>query len=166
MTIVGLSSGGGGGDSSGCSQKTSPPPPPPPPDTTPPTIPTNLVANAVNSTQIDLSWNASTDNYGVVAGYNIYRDGAFLKSVAGTSASDAVLNPVTDYCYTVSAYDNAGNESTRSSQACATTLVDNPPTTPTNLIPNVISTAQIDLSWDASTDDYGVIGYNIYRDGI
>ncbi len=162
MTIVGMGSGGGNSDSSGCSQQSSSPYTP---DTTPPTKPENIVANAVNSTQIDLSWDASTDN-GVIAGYNIYRDGLFLKSVPGTSASDIGLNPVTDYCYTVSAYDSAGNESTRSNQACATTLVDIPPTIPTNLMANVISTAQIDLSWDASTDDYGVIGYNIYRDGI
>jgi chitodextrinase len=35
------------------------------PDTTPPTAPTNLAATAASSSQINLSWTASTDNVGV-----------------------------------------------------------------------------------------------------
>ncbi|MEW6215298.1 MAG: S8 family serine peptidase, partial [Nitrospirota bacterium] len=91
-----------------------------PTDTIPPSVPTGLTATAVSSTQIDLSWTASTDNVGVL-GYNIYRNGEFLKSVTSTSASDKDLSPSTTYCYTVSAYDAAGNESGQSSQKCATT---------------------------------------------
>ena len=89
-------------------------------DVTPPSLPTGLTATAVSSTQIDLSWNASTDDIGV-AGYNIYRNGTFLKSVTTTSTSDTGLSPSTQYCYTVSAYDAAGNVSGQSTQACATT---------------------------------------------
>ena len=47
------------------------------PDTQPPTVPTNLVAAVVSSTQIDLSWDASTDNMGV-GGYRIYRNGIYV----------------------------------------------------------------------------------------
>jgi chitodextrinase len=130
----------------------------------PPSTPANLVANAVSPVQIDLSWDASTDDYGVI-GYKIYRDGTYLRSVTGTSTSDTGLNPETNYCYRVSAYDGVGNESAQSGQACATTLPDSPPTTPTNLVANAVSPTQINLSWDASTDDYGVTGYNIYREG-
>jgi chitodextrinase len=91
-------------------------------DTAPPSIPTGLAATAVSSSQIDLSWNASTDNVGV-AGYKIYDYyGTYLKSVNTTSTSFTGLNPNTNYCFTVSAYDAAGNESTQSNQACATTL--------------------------------------------
>src|SRR3989344_1829192 len=43
------------------------------PDTTAPTTPTNLSATAVSSSQINLSWTASTDNVGVT-GYNVYRN--------------------------------------------------------------------------------------------
>src|SRR5256885_11249909 len=38
--------------------------PPPPPDTTPPSVPTGLTASAVSSSQINLSWAASSDNVG------------------------------------------------------------------------------------------------------
>jgi chitodextrinase len=131
----------------------------------PPTTPTNLVANAISRFQIDLSWGASTDDYGLT-GYNIYRDGVYLKSVPGTSASDTGLTPDTDCCYTVSAYDLETIESAPSNQACATSLPDLPPSTPANLVANAATSFQIDLSWEASSDDWGVVGYKLYRDGI
>jgi len=90
------------------------------PDTTALSTPTGFTSTAVSSNQINLSWDASTDDIGVT-GYNVYRDGVFLKSVTGTSTSDTGLNPDIEYCYTVSAYDAAGNESGQSSEACATT---------------------------------------------
>ena len=48
-------------------------------DTTPPSVPSGLSASDVSSSQINLSWNASTDDVGV-AGYNIYRGGTILKA--------------------------------------------------------------------------------------
>lgn len=91
-------------------------------DTIPPSVPTGVIATAVSSSQVDLSWDTSTDNVGV-AGYKIYRNGSYLKSVSSspTFASDTNLSPSTQYCYTVSAYDASGNESGLSSQICATT---------------------------------------------
>ena len=40
-----------------------------------------------------------------------------------------------------------------------------PPSIPQNLTTTTVSDTQIDLSWSASTDDVGVAGYKIYRDG-
>jgi hypothetical protein len=40
------------------------------------------------------------------------------------------------------------------------------PTAPTNLAATAFSSQQIDLSWTASTDNVGVTGYKIYRDGV
>lgn len=80
-----------------------------------------LTATAVSSGLINLSWTASADNIGV-AGYRVYgEDETYLKSETGTSAHFDGLNPGTQYCYTVTAYDAAGNESAHSNQACATT---------------------------------------------
>ena len=91
------------------------------PDTTSPSIPTGLTATAVSAGRIDLSWDASTDNVGV-AGYKIYDYyGTFLKLVTTTSTSFTGLNPNTPYCFSVSAYDAANNESAKGDQACATT---------------------------------------------
>ena len=91
-----------------------------PPDTTPPSIPTNLQATAISSSQINLSWTASTDNVGVT-GYKVYRGGSQIGTSPSTSYTDTGLTPSTLYTYTVSAYDAAGNTSNQSSPASATT---------------------------------------------
>ena len=47
-----------------------------------------------------------------------------------------------------------------------TTTNDNePPTTPTNLRITGVTSSSISLAWDASTDNIGVAGYRIYRNG-
>jgi hypothetical protein len=40
-----------------------------------------------------------------------------------------------------------------------------PPTVPGNLAAEAYSPTKVDLSWSASTDDVGVAGYTVYRDG-
>jgi len=89
----------------------------------PPSVPANLKATAVSSSQINLSWSASTDSAGSVAGYVVYRNSSQVATVtAGTTYSDTGLSASTSYSYTVAAYDGAGNHSATSSAASATTL--------------------------------------------
>ncbi len=47
----------------------------------------------------------------------------------------------------------------------ATSSDTQPPTTPTNVTATPSSPTQIDLAWSASSDDVGVTGYGIYKDG-
>jgi chitodextrinase len=89
-------------------------------DTQAPSAPTSLTATAVSSSQINLSWNASSDNVGV-SGYDIYRGGALVASSATTSYSNTGLTGSTVYSYTVRAKDAAGNVSSASNTASATT---------------------------------------------
>src|SRR5207302_947154 len=96
-------------------------------DATPPTVPTGLTANAVSSSQINLSWTASSDNVGV-SGYRVYRGGTQIGTPGTTSFTDTGLAASTTYSYTVAAYDAAGNVSAQSSPASATTPA--PPTQP------------------------------------
>jgi Bacterial Ig domain/Putative binding domain, N-terminal len=96
------------------------------PDKTAPSVPTGLAPTTASSTQVNLTWNASVDggtNASGVKGYNVYRNGIFLKQVAapGTSAADTDLTPLTTNNYAVSAVDNAYNQSARSSSASAST---------------------------------------------
>lgn len=144
---------------------------PPPPDTTAPTVPTNLVATAVSTTQINLTWTASTDAVGVT-GYRVYRGGVFVGSIAASPYLDSGLTPSTSYTYTVSAVDLATNESAQSSSdtestqsvpvgdttAPAVTL-----TAPTAL--EIISGTSVTFSADA-TDAVGVVGVQFTLDGI
>ena len=53
-------------------------------DVTPPSVPTGVNGTPVGSSEIDLSWTASTDNAGGsgVAGYNVYRDGSKVNSAS------------------------------------------------------------------------------------
>jgi len=93
-------------------------------DTTPPTIPANLTATPVSSSQINLSWDASVDLGGSgLAGYHVYQDGVHAVATADTSISITGLVPSTSYCFSVAAYDNAGNSSPESAQTCANTAV-------------------------------------------
>ena len=89
-------------------------------DTTPPTVPTGLTATASSSSQINLSWTASTDNVGVT-GYKVFRAGAQVGTSTSTIYSDTGLAASTSYAYTVSAFDAAGNNSAQSASASATT---------------------------------------------
>jgi hypothetical protein len=89
-------------------------------DTVSPSIPAGVIATAQSSSQISLSWSASTDDVGVT-GYQVYRKGSLLKTVTGTSTTDTGLSASTQYCYTVKAGDAAGNWSADSTQSCATT---------------------------------------------
>ena len=89
-------------------------------DTQAPTVPTGLTAMAVSSSQINLLWNASTDNV-VITGYNIYRNGSKITTTGSTSYNDTGLNPSTSYTYMVSAYDAVPNTSTQSSSISTTT---------------------------------------------
>jgi fibronectin type 3 domain-containing protein len=90
-------------------------------DTTPPTAPSGLTARAASSTQVDLSWTASTDNVGVT-GYRILRDGAQVGTTTGsTSYSDGTASAGRTYQYSVVAVDAAGNVSAASNSASVTT---------------------------------------------
>ena len=79
-----------------------------------PTVPAGLTATAASCSQINLSWTASTDTGGSgLKGYNVYRNGVFLKQVLApaTSTSDTGLTASASYSYTVLAIDNANNAS-------------------------------------------------------
>jgi hypothetical protein len=141
-------------------------------DTTPPTAPTTLAATATSSTQINLTWTASTDNV-AVTNYLIERcAGAgcsnFVQIATSTVASysNTGLTASTSYSYRVRATDAANNLSSYSSTATASTPAaadTQAPTAPGNLATAVISSAQINLTWTASTDNVGVTNYLIER---
>ncbi len=95
-------------------------------DTTPPTVPTNLSADAIHLGRIDLDWSSSTDDL-IVENYNIFRDDLPAPSLLAMVDSqtlaytDTEVLPGTTYNYTVSAIDVAGNESAQSATVSATT---------------------------------------------
>ncbi len=136
------------------------------PDVTPPSVPTGLSATATSTPQVNLSWSASTDNVGVT-GYTIYRNGTTLTTVSGSTLNyaDKAVTDATAFSYTIDAFDAAGNHSLQSAAASASTPDITPPSVPTGLNATATKTPEVDLSWNASTDNVGVTGYTIYRGG-
>jgi uncharacterized repeat protein (TIGR03806 family) len=101
-------------------------------DTTAPTVPADLTATAVGTSEIRLTWSPSADTGGAgFAGYRVYRDGGTtpLASVPVNAYADTGLSPGTTYRYTVTAYDAAtpANESAPSAASQATTATLPPP---------------------------------------
>jgi len=134
-----------------------------------PSAPSGLVATTVSSSQINLSWTASTSGNPTV--YRIFRSltsgSGFTKidSVSGslTAYGNVGLSPSTTYYYLVYAV-NAAGQSASSNQANATTLSGTVtvPSAPTGLIATAISSSQINLSWTASTSGSPTV-YRIFR---
>ncbi|MBC8209982.1 MAG: Ig-like domain-containing protein [Gammaproteobacteria bacterium] len=85
-----------------------------------PSCPTGLSATPVSESQIDLAWSGSIgDNE--VTGYIIEGGNAAGQATIATTFSDTGLNRSTNYCYTVSAYNDYGSAE-NCAQACATTF--------------------------------------------
>lgn len=132
-----------------------------------PGAPASLTATAVSASQINLAWGASATS-GVT--YNVYAStGAVsvtssLRIASGLTATtyqNAGLAASTTYHYLITAVD-AGGESRPSPEASAATdsTTPVPPAAPAGLTASAVSSAQVNLSWAASTDAGAT--YNVY----
>ncbi len=139
-------------------------------DITPPNVPTGLVSRNITETGFTVAWQAATDNAGVTS-YNVYNGGKYVTTVSITSYTFSGLIAGTTYSITVMALDAAKNRSPLSAPLSVKTTGTTPvldttaPTAPTNLVSSAVSTTGFTVSWTASTDNVGVTGYNVYRDG-
>jgi chitodextrinase len=141
-----------------------------PADATPPSAPTGLTgASNSGGTQVNLSWNASSDNVGVT-GYRVWRNSSQIGTTTTTAFSDSTVAAGASYTYVVTAQDAAGNVSGNSNSFVittpATTQADvTPPSAPANLTANAVGSTQVQLSWTTASDNVGVAGYQIWRNG-
>jgi len=110
----------------------------------------------------------STDNVGVT-GYWVYLNDVFLANTTATSFQHTGLTAGTTYNYRVSAHDAVPNHSAWTAIPISVTTPGSSdtqaPTVPTGLTGTAVSPTQINLTWNASTDDVGVTGYRVYRAG-
>ncbi len=134
----------------------------------PQTPPTGLTVAGTTDTTATLTWTAPPGM--PPASYSVLRNGQQVGSTAATALQDTGLSPSTSYTYTVVAKDPAGDASPASNAVTAATTGtanDNtPPTTPTGLVASANESATVTLTWAASTDNVGVVGYSIYQDGV
>jgi len=140
-------------------------------DTEPPTVPSNVVAIDVGDGSVQISWDASVDDAGIMS-YLVYRDGGYV----GFSTSDVTtyteVPPVggVEYVYTVRAVDINDLRSELSDPGATVTIGGQdtePPSVPANV--NALDVGDGDgsvlVTWDGSVDNVGVRSYLIYRDG-
>jgi YD repeat-containing protein len=141
------------------------------PNITPPTAPASLTASAASTTQINLSWTASTDNIGVT-GYRIERCqgvGCTTFLEVGTTAagvltfSNTGLITGNPYTYRVRAYDALSNLGAFSPTATAVTTDTTAPNIGGGVGIMVVSTSRIDLTWEQPTEGSYLWSYRVER---
>ncbi len=126
-----------------------------------PNAPTNLKATAISSSSIKLTWDAVEN----ATSYKVYRGMIDLGEVVETTCIAVGLTPETNYCFTVTALNEAG-ESAPSEQVCEETLEEGAmpekPEAPKNLVAEATSSTTITLTWEPVE---GAIGYGINLSG-
>ncbi|MCM5530649.1 fibronectin type III domain-containing protein, partial [Parasegetibacter sp. NRK P23] len=134
----------------------------------------SVSADAVSKTKIRVSWNQVQAPANNETGFEVYQSTAAggTYQLIATTAADSTgftieqLRSNTIYYFKVRAINNNG-ASAVSNEVNARTLSDiQAPTTPLQL--QVISTTRnaVELSWNESTDDVAVTGYEVYVDGL
>ncbi len=134
-------------------------------DITAPDAPTNVEASEITETSAKITWTASTDNV-EVAGYNIYVDEAKINEslVTVTEYTLTDLKAGTEYKVVVESVDTSSN--TQSSEAVTVKTVDTTkPSSPSEVAVGKITHNSAEVTWQESTDNVGVTGYNVYLNG-
>ncbi|MFD3840408.1 fibronectin type III domain-containing protein [Streptomyces sp. NPDC058642] len=132
-----------------------------------PAAPAGITAAAGSATSVHVMWNA-TD--GDVTAYEVYRGTTKVKEVPGSQHMVDVtrLRPSTAYVFTVRARDADGqvgpsSREVRATTPAAVTADGSAPTAPGRPRGRVIGSRAVQLSWSASSDDRGVLSYDIHQ---
>jgi hypothetical protein len=159
---------------------TAPPAPTTPPGTPdtspfPPSPPTNLSASEVRSGSVTLTWTAAKPGCCAIAGYDITYYQAFDDVIYSASVGAVTTTTITNYIrsgqqysFRVAARDTLGHRSMSTDALTVVTPVADtgdttPPSAPQNLTVGEVTASTGTLSWSPSTDNVGVLGYNVYR---
>ncbi len=90
-------------------------------DTLPPTTPSIISAQPVSTSQINVTWGVSTDDF-ALGGYQVFRDALQIATTTLTTFSDTGLSASTTYTYEIRAFDTSFNYSSTSVAVATTTL--------------------------------------------
>jgi len=133
--------------------------------------PTKLHVKANGRTLLRLSWRASPDK-ARVTGYYVYRSGRRVASLKKATAGYTFtgLRCGTSYVVGVAAHDAKGTTSKRPTTRgrtalCLASVDTRAPTAPSAFRVTATTTSTVTLAWDASNDNIGVTGYNVYLSG-
>jgi chitodextrinase len=144
-----------------------------PADITAPSTPGTPRAGTITASSLTINWNPSTDNQGI-GRYEVYNGTTLIASTVLTTFTLTGLTANTPYSLTIKAFDASGNASATSTALTVTTAAaavtpvadTTAPSTPTGLVLTQTTTNALTINWAPSTDNIGVAGYNILRNGI
>ncbi|WP_329425161.1 glycosyl hydrolase family 18 protein [Streptosporangium sp. NBC_01495] len=133
---------------------------------TPPGAPGNLRSPVKTTRTVSLAWDAATPGSLPISGYQVYRGADLVATVTGTNTTVTGLTSNTEYTFTVRTRDRKGTLSPASAALRVTTNNagddTQPPTAPSGLRVTGKSSSGVSLAWNASTDNRGVAGYEVY----
>lgn len=137
---------------------------------TAPAAPTNLAATSNSMTQVKLSWQYNgpvADQFEVYRAESSNGTYAIVNRAGSKDYIDSNLVPGTTYYYKVNTVSMNGAISSSSNVAYATTGVDTQaPSAPAGLQVLGVSERDIVFTWDASTDNARVTGYQVFIDNV
>ena len=130
-----------------------------------PSVPCKLKAYQIKYTRFFLKWKPSFDDIGVT-GYDVYKNGKLVASVSQPYALITGLTQGATYNMRVKAKDGDGNVSASSHKLRVKTHCardKESPAAPTGLVVSNISQVDLMLRWNSSTDNVGVVVYEVYN---
>ncbi len=145
-------------------------------DTTAPSSPENVSVSGITENSAAVTWEQASDNV-AVAGYNIYLGDSETpvngdQPVTELTYTLTGLDAATAYTVRIEAVDTSGNRSEVMAEAAFTTaeaqgtVDEEAPTKPTNTTVEAKTENSITISWTASEDNVGVVGYKVLVDGV
>ena len=140
---------------------------------TAPSQPQGFVVTSSTASSIATAWQPAPAGSGVTR-YKLFVNGAPVARVPASQHSYRFdgLACGTVYRLAVAAKDAAGRRSSLATlsagtQACAMSAADTqPPSQPGGFASGSATANSIATSWSASSDDVGVVAYDLYRDGV
>ncbi|MET8527376.1 fibronectin type III domain-containing protein [Micromonospora sp. NPDC005172] len=136
-------------------------------DTERPTAPGPITVTAIDTTSVELTWAASTDNVGVV-GYAVsamFEDNGRTWSTGTNSIRITDLGPSRTYTFGVAGLDAAGNRSPSSPMLRVTMPPGDtqPPSAPGQPVAYDVAATLVWLRWAPSTENVVLDRYEVYR---
>jgi fibronectin type 3 domain-containing protein len=133
----------------------------------PPGVPATLEGQVLRDPlRVELTWAEASDAASAVS-YRVYRNGTLIGTTSTTAWTNASVASGTTYTYSVRAIDSAGNLGEATPGVAVTTPDVVAPAAPASLTAQPLTgPARVELTWPAATDDVGVTGYELSRDGI
>ena len=125
----------------------------------------SLEAGEITYTTTEFAYEVPED--AVVTEYVIFRDGEEIANTTETTFVDKDLKPGTEYVYEVYPRNDWGALAQNSPKLEIATKTDTePPVLQGNFRVTLRTGSSITLSWNPATDNVGVEGYAVYRDGV